>query len=138
MWHRVTIKGRQAIFAAKREAERFGVNEIGPEHLLLALLRDPQSVAAVMLRHQGVSREALRADLEHRLPRRQADPGEEKRLAPAGKQVIELAYDEARRLNNNYIGTEHLLLGVVAEDQSLAARLLREHGAPLDGLRQVA
>jgi len=137
MWSRITIRGRQAIFAAEREAERFDVNEIGPEHLLLALLQDSSSVAARMLQRQGVSREALRADLERSVPRGQAAPRQEKRLTPAGNQVIDLAYGEACALNNNYIGTEHLLLGIAAEERSLAARLLREHGAPVDPLHQV-
>jgi ATP-dependent Clp protease ATP-binding subunit ClpC len=134
---RFTEKVRMAVFAAQEVAERYGESEIGPEHLLSALLEDSGGVAAAILQRAGVSREALRADLERRLPRKEAVSGEQTRLTAAGKQVIDLAYVEARRLNSNSIGTQHLFLGIAAEEQSLAARLLREHGSPLATVRQI-
>jgi ATP-dependent Clp protease ATP-binding subunit ClpC len=134
---RFTEKARMAVFAAQEVADRYGESEIGPEHLLLGLLEDSGGVAAAILQRAGVSREALRADLERRLPLKEAVSGERKRLTAAGKQVIDRAYVEARRLNSNSIGTEHLFLGIAAEEQSLAARLLREYGARLEPVREI-
>src|SRR5207302_10046568 len=96
MWMRFTQKAREAVFAAQSVAERFGENNIGPEHFLLAMLEDSGSVAASILEHAGLSTEALRADLECRMPRGEPASGEDMRLTPAGKRIIDLAYDEAR------------------------------------------
>jgi ATP-dependent Clp protease ATP-binding subunit ClpC len=136
MWQRFTEKARRVIFFAQEEAGRLGENFVTTEHLLLGLVRENDSVAARILERMGVSLNRIRADVERRVTRGDGRLGQDMQLTPRAKRVIDLAYDEARQINNNYIGTEHLLLGLIREGEGLAARVLAEHGVDLERTRR--
>jgi ATP-dependent Clp protease ATP-binding subunit ClpC len=137
MWQRFTERARRIVFFAQEEASRLGENRVGPEHLLLGLIREPDSVAMRILVDQiGLFPERIRAAVERQAQRGTGNDGRDMQLTPAAKRTIDLAYEEARRLENNYIGTEHLLLGLVAEGEGLAARVLIAQGADLEMLRR--
>lgn len=135
MWQRFTERARKVVFYAQEEAQKFGEGYVSTEHLLLGLVREPDSVAARVLDRMGVSLSRVRAEVEKQLPRGDARQSQEMALTPRAKRVIDLAYDEARNLNNNYIGTEHLLLGLIREGDGLAGRVLNKLGVPLDRAR---
>ncbi|MFY7951440.1 MAG: Clp protease N-terminal domain-containing protein, partial [Armatimonadaceae bacterium] len=103
------------VFFAQEEAARLGENYVSTEHLLLGLVRENDSVAARILDSLGVSLTRIRADIERNVSKGEGRMGPDMQLTPRAKRVIDLAYDEARQLNNNYIGTEHLLLGLIRE-----------------------
>jgi ATP-dependent Clp protease ATP-binding subunit ClpC len=128
MWKRFTEKARQVVFFAQEEATGRGQREVAPEHFLLALIRHEDSVAARLLAELGVSSEQVRCRIDERAPRDVWYAGEEMCLTPSGKRVIDLAYEEARRLNTNYIGTEHFLVAL-AGDETHASEVLRSFGA---------
>ena len=135
MWERYTEKSKQVVYFAQQEAERRGQTEIVPEYLLLGLLRDEQTVAfSVMTRRLGIDVEGLRANIERELSGSRTNGDAEFHLSPDAMRVIELAHAEARKLNNTYIGTEHLLLGLFAEGQG-AARVLHETGLDAERVR---
>jgi ATP-dependent Clp protease ATP-binding subunit ClpC len=136
MWQRFTERARKVIFYAQEEAQRMGESQVGTEHLLLGLIRETDSVAARILDRLGVSMQRIRSEIERYAPRGDARPGQEMQLTPRAKRVIDLAYDEARQLNNNYIGTEHLLLGLIREGEGLAARVLHKLGVDLERARR--
>src|SRR5918998_1575949 len=133
MWHRFTEKARRIVFFAQEEAARLGESYVGTE---LGLLRDQASVAGRILEKLGVSPEQIRADIERQITRGHGNLGQDMQLTPRAKRVIDLAYEEARQLNNNYIGTEHLLLGLIREGDGLAARVLVKLGADLERARR--
>jgi ornithine carbamoyltransferase len=135
MWQRFTERARRVVFFAQEEAARLGENYVGTEHLLLGLVRESDSVAARILDRLGVSLSRIRADVERQVTRGHGNLGQDMQLTPRAKRVIDLAYEEARRLNNNYIGTEHILLGLVREGDGLAARVLIKLGADLERTR---
>jgi ATP-dependent Clp protease ATP-binding subunit ClpC len=138
MWQRFTERARKVVFYAQEEAQKFGEGYVSTEHLLLGLVRESDSVAARVLERLGVSLSRIRAEVEKQLPRGDARPSQDMSLTPRAKRVIDLAYDEARNLNNNYIGTEHLLLGLIREGDGLAGRVLAKLGVELDrGRREV-
>ncbi|MCH8273901.1 MAG: isochorismatase family protein [Armatimonadetes bacterium] len=136
MWQRFTERARKVVFYSQEEAQAFGEGGVSTEHLLLGLTREPDSVAARVLERLGVRVDRVRAEVERQLPPREAKPAREMTLTPRAKRVIDLAYDEARTLNNNYIGTEHLLLGLIREGDGLAGRVLHKLGAGLDAARR--
>src|ERR1043165_5463569 len=135
MWQRFTERARRMVFYAQEEAGRLGENYVGTEHLLLGLLRENDHVAARILDGMGVSLVRIRRDIEQQVTRGDK-MGQDQQLTPRGKRVIDLAYDEARHLNNNYIGTEHLLLGLIREGEGLAGRVLAALGVELERTRQ--
>lgn len=135
MWQRFTERARKAVFYAQEEAQRFGEGYVSTEHLLLGLVREPDSVACRVLAKLGIEPERVRAEVEKQLPTGDMRPSQDMTLTPRAKRVIDLAYDEARNLNNNYIGTEHLLLGLIREADGLAGRVLGKMGAELDAAR---
>lgn len=124
------------MFYAQEEAQKFGEGYVSTEHLLLGLVRESDSVAARVLEKLGVSLNRIRAEVEKQLPRGDARPAQDMTLTPRAKRVIDLAYDEARTLNNNYIGTEHLLLGLIREGDGLAGRVLAKLGVELEKARR--
>ncbi len=124
------------MFYAQEEAQKFGEGYVSTEHLLLGLVRESDSVAARVLEKLGVSLNRIRAEVEKQLPRGDARPSQDMTLTPRAKRVIDLAYDEARNLNNNYIGTEHLLLGLIREGDGLAGRVLAKLGVELEKARR--
>jgi len=137
MWQRFTERARKVVFYAQEEAQRFGEGYVSTEHLLLGLVREDDSVAARVFEKLGISLNRVRAEVEKQLPRGEARPSQDMTLTPRAKRVIDLSYDEARNLNNNYIGTEHLLLGLIREADGLAGRVLAKLGAELEKSRQL-
>ncbi len=137
LWQRFTERARKVIFYAQEEAQQLGETQVSTEHLLLGLMRESDSVAARILDRMGVSLQRIRNEIERYLTRSEARYGAEMQLTLRAKRVIDLAYDEARQLNNNYIGTEHLLLGLIREGEGLAARVLSKLGVTLEAARQV-
>src|SRR5438270_9840671 len=136
MWQRFTERARRVVFFAQEEAARLGENQVGTEHLLLGLVRENDSVAARILGRMGVPLGRIRSDVERQLTKGEGNLGQDMQLTPRAKRVIDLAYEEARQLNNNYIGTEHLLLGLIREGDGLAARVLVKLGADLERTRR--
>ncbi len=136
MWQRFTERARKVVFFAQEEAQKFGEGYVSTEHLLLGLVRESDSVAARVLEKLSVSLSRIRQEVEKQLPRGDARPSQDMTLTPRAKRVIDLAYDEARNLNNNYIGTEHLLLGLIREGDGLAGRVLAKLGVELDRARR--
>jgi ornithine carbamoyltransferase len=136
MWQRFTERARRVVSFAQEEAERLGENPVGTAHLLLGLIRERDSVSARVLERLGISLDRVRMELEQRANPRDTAPGEERPLSPRSERVIELAYDEARRLHNNYVGTEHLLLALIGEGEGVAARILESLGASLERTRR--
>jgi len=136
MWQRFTERARRVIFFAQEEAGRLGENFVTTEHLLLGLVRENDSVAARILERMGVSLNRIRSEVERQVTRGDGRVGQDMQLTPRAKRVIDLAYDEARQLNNNYIGTEHLLLGLIREGEGLAARVLGKLGVDLERTRR--
>src|SRR5437667_541173 len=136
MWQRFTERARRVVFFAQEEAARLGENYVGTEHLLLGLVRENDSVAARILDRLGVPLGRIRSDIERQVTRGHGNLGQDMQLTPRAKRVIDLAYEEARQLNNNYIGTEHLLLGLIREGDGLGARVLVKLGADLERTRR--
>jgi ATP-dependent Clp protease ATP-binding subunit ClpC len=124
------------VFFAQEEAGRLGENYVSTEHLLLGLVRENDSVAARILDRMGVSLGRIRSEIERQVTRGDGRLGQDMQLTPRAKRVIDLAYDEARNLNNNYIGTEHLLLGLIREGEGLAGRVLQKLGVDLERTRR--
>lgn len=135
MWQRFTERARKCIFCAQEEAAKLCQSEVSTEHLLLGLLRQNSSVAGRILLGMGMDLESIRTVMMAQAPRNEGRLGRDLRLARHAKRAIRLAHDEARRLNNNYLGTEHLLLGLIAEGGGLAGRVLRQSGASLERAR---
>src|SRR5580693_6205756 len=136
MWQRFTERARKVVFFAQEEAGRLGENYVSTEHLLLGLVRENDSVAARILDRMGVSLGRIRSEIERQVTRGDGRLGQDMQLTPRAKRVIDLAYDEARQLSNNYIGTEHLLLGLIREGEGLAGRVLAKLGVDLDKTRK--
>ena len=130
-----TPRARKVLTLAQDEAQRFNHNYIGTEHLLLGLLREGEGVAARALENLGVELTRVRTAVEFIIGRGGAPVVGEVGLTPRAKRVIELAIDEARRLEHNYVGTEHLLLGLVREGAGIAAGVLASLGVDLDKVR---
>lgn len=136
MWQRFTERARRVVFFAQEEANRLGENYVSTEHLLLGLVRENDSVAARILDRMGVSLGRIRSEVERQVTKGDGRLGQDMQLTPRAKRVIDLAYDEARNLNNNYIGTEHLLLGLIREAEGLAGRVLQKLGVDLERTRR--
>ncbi len=130
-----TERARRVLTLAQEEAQRFNHNYIGTEHLLLGLVREGDGIAARVLNNLGVQLPKVRSAVEFIIGRGETMIMGEIGLTPRAKKVIELAVDEARRLNHHYIGTEHLLLGLVREGEGIAAGVLESLGADLEKLR---
>jgi ATP-dependent Clp protease ATP-binding subunit ClpA len=135
MWQRFTERARRVVFFAQEEATRLGVSEVGSDHLLLGLLRESDSVAARILNRLNVPQDQMRDKLERRVIRGDGRLGQNTQLTAEAKRAIELAFDEVRALNNKYLGTEHLLLGLIRHEGSLAASLLAASGVDLERAR---
>jgi len=130
-----TNDAKRVIFYATEEATRLGDSHVSTEHLLLALLRCESAwVALGALEGLGVSPARLQESIEERLTPGPVAEGE-KDLTPRGKRAIDLAIEEHRRLRDEYIGAEHLLIGLLAEEEGIAGRTLTESGLTLTALR---
>src|SRR5437762_275018 len=130
-----TERARKVLQLAQEEAQRFNHNYIGTEHLLLGLVREGEGVAAKVLGNLGVELNKVRRAVEFIIGRGDRTVAGDIGLTPRAKKVIELSVDEARRLNHHYIGTEHLLLGLVREGEGIAAGVLESLGVSLDKVR---
>src|SRR6187431_1465226 len=130
-----TERARKVLQLAQEEAQRFNHNYIGTEHLLLGLVREGEGVAARVLENMNVELSKVRTAVEFIIGRGDRPVVGEVGLTPRAKRVIKLAIDEARRLGHNYIGTEHLLLGLVREGEGIAAGVLESLGVSLDKVR---
>jgi len=137
MFNRFTERARKVILLAKEEAKRFNHDYIGTEHILLGLLKEGEGVAATLLKKVGLSLDKLRIEIEKLV---KAGPSTmvsgDIPFTPKAKKVIELAMEEARTMGHNYIGTEHLLLGLVREGEGIASRVLAEMNLDLAKVRK--
>jgi ATP-dependent Clp protease ATP-binding subunit ClpC len=137
MFNRFTERARKVILLAKEEAKRFNHDYIGTEHILLGLIREGEGVAAAVLASFDLSPDKIRLEVE-----KLVQPGPSTVISgdlpftPKAKKVIELAMDEARSLGHNYIGTEHLLLGLLREGEGVASQVLMNMGLELDKVRE--
>lgn len=136
MFNRFTERAQRVLLLAQEEAMRLGHPHVGTEHILLGLIREGQGVAAKVLAALGIEADSVRSMVEQAVGRGQGGLSGEIALTPRGKRVLELSVNEARRIGHNYVGTEHLLLGVVREGEGLAAQVLRGLGADLGKVRQ--
>ena len=128
-------RARRVLSLAQEEAQRFNHSYISTEHVLLGLVRETDGVAARVLANLGVEPGKVRSAVEFIIGRGERTSGGEIGLTPRAKKVIELAVDEARRLNHHYIGTEHLLIGLMREGEGVAAGVLESLGVNLDKVR---
>jgi len=128
-------RARRVLTLAQEEAEHFNHSYIGTEHILLGLVREEEGVAAKVLVNLGANLTKLRSAVEFTMARGDKPSGGEIGLTPRAKRVIELAIDEARQLGHNYIGTEHLLLGLLREGGGVAAQILDSFGITQERVR---
>ena len=136
MWQRFTERARKAVFYAQEEALELGENLVGPEHLLLGLVREDDNMAARILGRLGVEPGAVRQKVLARLEPGEPGTGEDLRLTPAAKQVVDWAYEEARHLLDNSIDAEHLLLGMLREPVGIVPEALASLGVTPEGVRE--
>lgn len=136
MFNRFTERARKVIILAKEEARRFNHDYIGTEHILLGLIREGEGVASAILQNMGLSLDKIRLEIE-----KLVQPGPttvvsgDVPFTPRAKRVVELSMEEARQLGHNYIGTEHLLLGLLREGEGVAAQVLLGLGLDLNKVR---
>jgi ATP-dependent Clp protease ATP-binding subunit ClpC len=138
MYERFTDRARKVMQLANQECQRFNHEYIGTEHLLIGLAKEGSGVASNVLKNMGVSLAAARVEVEKIIiagPQGQMMMGKIPH-SPRLKKVIEYAIDEAKLLNHNYVGTEHLLLGLVREKEGVAAQVLFNLGVKLEDVRQ--
>ncbi len=128
MWEPFTERARRSIVLAQEEARKLGNNYIGTEHLLLGIMSEGESVAAKVLDRLGLTLPKVRQEVESITGKGAKTVSGEVIFTPRAKHVIELAFDEARGLSHNYIGTEHLLLGLINESEGIAARVISNLG----------
>ena len=132
MFERFTERARKVVVHAQEEARRFGHNYVGTEHLLLGLLREDEGVAARALSSLNVTLRGARAQLESIVGCGEEGMDAQVPFTPRSKKVLELALREAMQLGHNYIGTEHLLLGLVRENEGVASQMLSSMGVEAD------
>src|SRR5215813_12551185 len=137
MFERYTEKARRVIFFARYEASQFGASFIEPEHILLGLLREDKQLAQKFFRSPHSTVESIRKEIEERTPlREKVAPSVDLPLSAQAKRVLNYAADESERLQHRNIGTEHLLLGILREEKSIAAEILYERGLKLTQIRE--
>ena len=135
MFERFTEKAIKVIMLAQEEARRLGHNFVGTEQVLLGLIGEGTGVAAKTLKSMGVNLKDARTEVEKIIGRGSGFVAVEIPFTPRAKRVLELSWDEARQLGHNYIGTEHLLLGLIREGEGVAARVLENLGVDLNKIR---
>jgi len=137
MYEHFTDRARKVMQLAKQEAQNFRHEYVGTEHILLGLIKENSGVAAHVLKNLGIS--LLKAE---ELVRKIVQPGPDEVMlgkiphTPRAKKVIDYAIEEARNINHNYVGTEHLLLGLLRETEGIAAQVLIECGCNLEAIRE--
>src|SRR6187431_2145706 len=136
MFERFTDRARRVVVLAQEEARMLSHNYIGTEHILLGLIHEGEGVAAKALESLGISLEAVRAQVQEIIGEGQQAPSGHIPFTPRAKKVLELSLREALQLGHNYIGTEHILLGLIREGEGVAAQVLNKLGADLNRVRQ--
>jgi ATP-dependent Clp protease ATP-binding subunit ClpC len=136
MFERFTDRARRVVVLAQEEARMLNHNYIGTEHILLGLIHEGEGVAAKALEALGISLEAVRSQVEEIIGQGQQAPAGHIPFTPRAKKVLELSLREALQLGHNYIGTEHILLGLIREGEGVAAQVLVKLGADLNRVRQ--
>lgn len=136
MFSRFTERAQKVVVLSQEEARRLGHNVVGTEHILLGLAAEGEGVAARSLQAMGIGLEKVRAEVEKVIGRGDGTPQGNIGFTPRAKRVLELAFDEARQLGHTYIGTEHILLGLIREGEGVAAQVLKNLGADLDKVRR--
>jgi ATP-dependent Clp protease ATP-binding subunit ClpA len=135
MFDRFTDNSKKAMNSARREAQRMGHDYFGPEHILLALAGMPDCTAARVISAQGITAEQIRSEVEKRVKATTAVTMGQMPFTPQAKRVLELAMEEASNFGHSYIGTEHLLLGVIGGEDDVAAGALKQLGCEAESLR---
>ena len=136
MFERFTDRARRVVVLAQEEARMLNHNYIGTEHLLLGLIHEGEGVAGRALESLGISLEAVRQQVEQIIGQGQQAPEGHIPFTPRAKRVLELSLRESLQLGHNYIGTEHILLGLIREGEGVAAQVLVKLGADLNRVRQ--
>ncbi len=136
MFERFTDRARRVVVLAQEEARMLSHNYIGTEHILLGLIHEGEGVAAKALESLDISLEAVRAQVEEIIGQGQQAPSGHIPFTPRAKKVLELSLREALQLGHSYIGTEHILLGLIREGEGVAAQVLQKLGADLNRVRQ--
>ena len=136
MFERFTDRARRVVVLAQEEARLLNHNYIGTEHILLGLIHEGEGVAAKALESLGISLEAVRSQVEEIIGQGGSSPSGHIPFTPRAKKVLELSLREALQLGHNYIGTEHILLGLIREGEGVAAQVLVKLGADLSRVRQ--
>ena len=135
MFDRFNVAARRVVIIANNEARKLNHHYIGTEHILLGLLHEGEGVAARALESLGISLEGVRQRVEEIVGHGQVTPGGHIPFTPRAKKVLELSLREALQLGHNYIGTEHILLGLMREGEGVAARILADMGADAERVR---
>lgn len=128
MFKRYTEKAKRAIMIAQEEAINFNHDYIGTEHILIGLVKEEEGIASQVLRESGVNADKVMEEVERLVGRGEYQPANEVTFTPRAKKVLELASQEASQLKHNYIGTEHILLGLIKEGSGMAIRILADLG----------
>src|SRR5919205_988479 len=136
MFERFTDRARRVVVLAQEEARMLSHNYIGTEHILLGLIHEGEGVAAKALESLDISLEAVRAQVEEIIGQGQQAPSGHIPFTPRAKKVLELSLREALQLGHSYIGTEHILLGLIREGEGVGAQVLQKLGADLNRVRQ--
>jgi Clp amino terminal domain, pathogenicity island component len=136
MFERFTDRARRVVVLAQDEARRLNHNYIGTEHILLGLIHEGEGVAARALQSLGISLEAVRQQIEEIIGRGQQAPSGHIPFTPRAKKVLELSLRESLQLGHTYIGTEHILLGLIHEGDGVAAQVLVRLGADMNRVRE--
>jgi ATP-dependent Clp protease ATP-binding subunit ClpC len=136
MFERFTDRARRVVVMAQEEARTLNHNFVGTEHILLGLLREGEGIAARALESLGISLDAVRQRVEEIIGHGEHRPPGAIPFTPGAKRTLELSLTEAVQLGHEYVGTEHILLGLLREGQGVAAQVLVKLGADLDRVRQ--
>ncbi len=136
MKDRLTERAKKVLYLAQEEASRLGHPYIGTEHILLGLLREGEGIASKTLENLGVEINAVNQAVELLMGRHRPVNANEINYTPRGKRVLELSFEEARQMGHSYVGTEHLLLGLIREGEGVAAQILRSMGADIGRVQQ--
>ena len=139
MFERFTDHARNVMALASQQAQRFGHNCIGTEHIFLGLLKEDACTGAKILKNRGVDTKKMRLEIKQFLKLKgESEPDAENKLPPTppAVQVVQYALEEARALNHDHIGTEHLLLGLLRETDEIAAQTLANLGVKLEDVRE--
>lgn len=136
MWQRFTERARKVVFYAQEEAAKFGEGYVSTEHLLLGLIKEPSPSVQAVLSVMGVTPARIRAEVERQLPRGDSRKSQDMTLTPRAKRVIDLAYDETKYDDAQYLHDYHILLGLIREGDGLAGRVLAKLGFELIKCRE--